>query len=162
MKSRPFPLLVATAGLVVAALLALTFERVYGQAQPPAISVLTREGRRTLPLTLVNQQEFVGLDDLAGLFSLSVQESLGAITVSYKGKTIVVTPEQTLASVAGRLISPGWHEVGRFLGPSIRSFHAAFPQAALTAMWRDAGLVDVRSRRLSLGGGVVMWGRRDG
>jgi demethylmenaquinone methyltransferase/2-methoxy-6-polyprenyl-1,4-benzoquinol methylase len=64
--------------------------------------------------------------------------------------------------LAGRLISPGWHEVGRFLGPSIRAFHAAYPPAALAAMWRDARIADVRSRRLSLGGGVVLWGRRDG
>jgi demethylmenaquinone methyltransferase/2-methoxy-6-polyprenyl-1,4-benzoquinol methylase len=64
--------------------------------------------------------------------------------------------------LAGRLVSPGWHEVGRFLGPSIRSFHAAFPPAVLAALWRDAGIDDVRSRRLSLGGGVVVWGRRDG
>jgi demethylmenaquinone methyltransferase/2-methoxy-6-polyprenyl-1,4-benzoquinol methylase len=62
--------------------------------------------------------------------------------------------------LAGRLVSPGWHEVGRFLGPSIRSFHAAFPSDVLAATWRDAGILDVRSRRLSLGGGVVMWGRR--
>jgi demethylmenaquinone methyltransferase/2-methoxy-6-polyprenyl-1,4-benzoquinol methylase len=63
---------------------------------------------------------------------------------------------------AGRLVSPGWHEVGRFLGPSIRSFHAAFPPAVLASAWGDAGIVDVRARRLSLGGGVVMWGRRAG
>ena len=62
---------------------------------------------------------------------------------------------------AGRLISPGWHEVGGFLGPSIRRFHAAYPEQALLALWRDAGVTDVRSRRLSLGGGVVVWGRRD-
>jgi demethylmenaquinone methyltransferase/2-methoxy-6-polyprenyl-1,4-benzoquinol methylase len=64
--------------------------------------------------------------------------------------------------VAGRLISPGWYEVGRFLGPSIRAFHGAYPGPVLQALWRDAGIADVRSRRLSLGGGVVMWGRRDG
>jgi demethylmenaquinone methyltransferase/2-methoxy-6-polyprenyl-1,4-benzoquinol methylase len=63
---------------------------------------------------------------------------------------------------AGRLVSPGWHEVGRFLGPSIRSFHASFPPAVLASAWRDAGIADVRARRLSLGGGVVMWGRRAG
>ncbi len=62
--------------------------------------------------------------------------------------------------LAGRLISPGWHEVGRFLGPSIRRFHAAYPETALLALWGDAGITDVRSRRLSLGGGVVMWGQR--
>ncbi len=64
--------------------------------------------------------------------------------------------------VAGRLISPGWHEVGRFLGPSIRGFHDAHPEPALRTLWSDAGISDVRSRRLSLGGGLVMWGQRDG
>ena len=62
--------------------------------------------------------------------------------------------------LAGRLISPGWHEVGRFLGPSIREFHARYPGASLLALWRAAGIDDVRGRRLSLGGGVVVWGRR--
>jgi len=62
--------------------------------------------------------------------------------------------------VAGRLISPGWQEVGRFLGPSIREFHAAYPEPALRGLWRDAGIADVRVRRLSLGGGLVLWGRR--
>jgi demethylmenaquinone methyltransferase/2-methoxy-6-polyprenyl-1,4-benzoquinol methylase len=61
---------------------------------------------------------------------------------------------------AGRAVSPGWHEVGRFLGPSIRSFHAAWPPERLLALWRDAGLADVRARRLSLGGGLVVWGRK--
>jgi demethylmenaquinone methyltransferase/2-methoxy-6-polyprenyl-1,4-benzoquinol methylase len=59
---------------------------------------------------------------------------------------------------AGRLISPGWHEVGRFLGPSIRGFHARNP--SLPELFRAAGIEDVRERRLSLGGGVVVWGRR--
>jgi len=58
---------------------------------------------------------------------------------------------------AGRVISPGWHEVGRFLGPSIRTFHARHDLAAL---WRAAGIADVRARRMSLGGGIVVWGRR--
>jgi demethylmenaquinone methyltransferase/2-methoxy-6-polyprenyl-1,4-benzoquinol methylase len=61
---------------------------------------------------------------------------------------------------AGRLISPAWHEVGRFLGPSIRSFHAAWPQERLLGAWRDAGIEDVQARRLSVGGGLVVWGRR--
>jgi demethylmenaquinone methyltransferase/2-methoxy-6-polyprenyl-1,4-benzoquinol methylase len=59
--------------------------------------------------------------------------------------------------VAGRLISPGWREVGRFLGPSIRALPA--PER-LAEEWRAAGIRDVCIRRLSLGGGVVMWGRR--
>jgi N-acetylmuramoyl-L-alanine amidase len=77
----------------------------WSQASAPALTLLARDGRRSLPLTLLGDQEFVGLDELAQAFQLSVQESLGAITVSYKGRTIVLTPDQTLASVAGRLIS---------------------------------------------------------
>ena len=60
----------------------------------------------------------------------------------------------------GKLISPGWGEVGRFLGPSIRDFWARTPPDRLTELWRDAGIVDVRGRLLSLGGGIVVWGSR--
>jgi demethylmenaquinone methyltransferase / 2-methoxy-6-polyprenyl-1,4-benzoquinol methylase len=63
--------------------------------------------------------------------------------------------------LAGRLLSPGWHEVGTFLGPSIRDFHARYPEPGLVGIWREAGIADVRSRRLSLGGGLVLWGLRD-
>jgi demethylmenaquinone methyltransferase/2-methoxy-6-polyprenyl-1,4-benzoquinol methylase len=62
--------------------------------------------------------------------------------------------------IAGRLISPGWHEVGTFLGPSIRSFHARYPLERQLVLWREAGFEDVRARRMSLGGGYVVWGRR--
>jgi demethylmenaquinone methyltransferase/2-methoxy-6-polyprenyl-1,4-benzoquinol methylase len=62
--------------------------------------------------------------------------------------------------VAGRLISPGWHGVGAFLGPSIREFHARLPLRRQLELWRSAGLEDVQARRLSLGGGYVVWGRR--
>jgi demethylmenaquinone methyltransferase/2-methoxy-6-polyprenyl-1,4-benzoquinol methylase len=62
--------------------------------------------------------------------------------------------------LAGRLLSSGWHEVGRFLGPSIRDYEAHLPLERQLELWSEAGLEDVRARRLSLGGGVVVWGRR--
>jgi demethylmenaquinone methyltransferase / 2-methoxy-6-polyprenyl-1,4-benzoquinol methylase len=61
---------------------------------------------------------------------------------------------------AGTLVSPGWAGVGRFLGPSIRGFWRCWPERSLLDAWREAGLVDVRARRLSVGGGIVVWGRR--
>ncbi len=61
---------------------------------------------------------------------------------------------------AGMLICPRWYEVGRFLGGSIRDFHARFPESALLGLWHDAGIEGVQARRLSLGGGLVVWGRR--
>jgi demethylmenaquinone methyltransferase / 2-methoxy-6-polyprenyl-1,4-benzoquinol methylase len=62
--------------------------------------------------------------------------------------------------VLGRAISPGWGEVGRFLGPSIRGFWAEHPVEEIARAWRGAGISDVQGRRLSLGGGLVLWGRR--
>jgi demethylmenaquinone methyltransferase / 2-methoxy-6-polyprenyl-1,4-benzoquinol methylase len=62
--------------------------------------------------------------------------------------------------VAGRVISPGWAEVGTFLGPSIRGYYSAWPEPRLLELWRVAGIGNVRTRRLSLGGGIVTWGRR--
>jgi len=61
---------------------------------------------------------------------------------------------------AGRVLSPGWAEVGDFLGPSIRGFYADYPEERLLELWWNAGVRDVRARRLSLGGGIVTWGRR--
>jgi demethylmenaquinone methyltransferase/2-methoxy-6-polyprenyl-1,4-benzoquinol methylase len=61
---------------------------------------------------------------------------------------------------AGTVVSPGWRGVGRFLGPSIRGFWREWPEERLLEAWREAGVADVRARRLSLGGGLVVWGRR--
>lgn len=62
--------------------------------------------------------------------------------------------------VAGRLIGQGWYEVGRFLGPSIREFWHRWPLERQLQAWTDAGLRDVQQRRMSLGGGIVVWGTK--
>jgi demethylmenaquinone methyltransferase / 2-methoxy-6-polyprenyl-1,4-benzoquinol methylase len=62
--------------------------------------------------------------------------------------------------LAGRMIGRGWADVGDFLGPSIEAFWHRYPAARLLELWRAAGVEEVRQRRLSLGGGVVVWGRR--
>jgi demethylmenaquinone methyltransferase / 2-methoxy-6-polyprenyl-1,4-benzoquinol methylase len=59
--------------------------------------------------------------------------------------------------VLGAVVSPGWRRVGSFLGPSIRDFHG---RTELRPLWERAGIADVEARRLSLGGGLVMWGRK--
>jgi demethylmenaquinone methyltransferase / 2-methoxy-6-polyprenyl-1,4-benzoquinol methylase len=62
--------------------------------------------------------------------------------------------------VLGRLVSPAWYEVGRFLGPNIEQFHATHPD--LTRLWNEAGIQGVTRRGISFGAGLVMWGVRDG
>jgi demethylmenaquinone methyltransferase/2-methoxy-6-polyprenyl-1,4-benzoquinol methylase len=56
----------------------------------------------------------------------------------------------------GRLVSPAWVEVGRFLGPNIEQLYAQEPD--LPALWRSAGIADVTLRPMSFGAGVVMSG----
>lgn len=60
----------------------------------------------------------------------------------------------------GRIVSPGWAQVGRFLGPSIRGFYARYPLERQLDDWRSSGIEDVRTKVLSLGGGAVIWGTR--
>jgi demethylmenaquinone methyltransferase/2-methoxy-6-polyprenyl-1,4-benzoquinol methylase len=62
--------------------------------------------------------------------------------------------------LAGNLIAAGWGEVGAFLGPSVRDFWARYPLERLLQLWRDAGIEAPKHRPLSLGGGIVIWGRR--
>jgi demethylmenaquinone methyltransferase / 2-methoxy-6-polyprenyl-1,4-benzoquinol methylase len=64
--------------------------------------------------------------------------------------------------LAGRVVSPGWAEVGGFLGPSIKAFWERWPAERLRGVWEGAGIRDVQARLPSLGGGVVMWGVRAG
>ena len=58
--------------------------------------------------------------------------------------------------LAGWAVSRRWREVGAFLGPSIEGFYRRHPQDAIERYWREAGLGELRVRRMSLGGGTVM------
>ena len=103
---RRFPPLVSA--ITCAVLLSLgAMDLVRGQAPAQgALTILSREGRRALPLTVANDQEAVFLDDLATAFQLNLREdSLGAITVGYKGRSVLLTPDQPVVSIGGRLVS---------------------------------------------------------
>jgi demethylmenaquinone methyltransferase/2-methoxy-6-polyprenyl-1,4-benzoquinol methylase len=62
--------------------------------------------------------------------------------------------------VLGRLVSPAWLEVGRFLGPSIEELYVLEPD--LVGLWGRAGIRDVHLHRMSFGAGIVMSGVKDG
>lgn len=62
--------------------------------------------------------------------------------------------------LAGSALRRGWEQVGPFLGGSIREFWARYPLDRQLELWRHAGIRDVHVRRLSLGGGVVIWGTK--
>jgi demethylmenaquinone methyltransferase/2-methoxy-6-polyprenyl-1,4-benzoquinol methylase len=62
----------------------------------------------------------------------------------------------------GGLVSPAWAETGRFLARSIPEFYERHPLGELVELWTAAGIGSVRVKRMSLGGGVVMWGTKVG
>lgn len=55
-----------------------------------------------------------------------------------------------------------WFEVGRFLGPSISQHYRRHSLEWTVRAWEEAGLESVGYRRMSLGGGLVMWGSKAG
>jgi demethylmenaquinone methyltransferase / 2-methoxy-6-polyprenyl-1,4-benzoquinol methylase len=69
-----------------------------------------------------------------------------------------------LALPAGGLLLGGreWLTVGRFLGPNISAHYRRYPVAWTVEAWQEAGMTNVGTRIMSLGGGLVMWGTRAG
>lgn len=94
------------ASLIVSAMVLLTL--VYAQNPPAApLTLVSREGRRPVPTTIANGQELIALDDVASLFQVAVREDTlaGGITVTYRGRTIVLAADQPMASVNGRVVT---------------------------------------------------------
>jgi demethylmenaquinone methyltransferase / 2-methoxy-6-polyprenyl-1,4-benzoquinol methylase len=60
----------------------------------------------------------------------------------------------------GRLVSKEWRETGSFLARNIPSFYAKHPLEQQLQFWFAAGIRSIHVRRMSLGGGVVIWGTR--
>ncbi len=65
---------------------------------------------------------------------------------------------RALMPFLGALVSHDWYRTGRFLGPSIERFYRRAPLAEQVRWWQEAGLRHVRTRVMSLGAGVVIWG----
>jgi len=53
-----------------------------------------------------------------------------------------------------------WGRVGRFLGPNISAHYRRYSVAWTIQAWKDAGLVNVDVRSMSVGGGLVMWAEK--
>lgn len=76
-------------------------------AQGPSLTILSRDGRKPLPLTSINNQDYVAVDDLNTAFGTSSREDrlAGGLTITAGPRSIVVTADQTVVSVSGRLVS---------------------------------------------------------
>ena len=79
--------------------------------QDPAegLTVISAAGRQLLPTMATRGHDMVALDEIARLFQLDLREDSKAstLTVTYRNQTIILTPNQDLVSVSGRLVSLG-------------------------------------------------------
>jgi N-acetylmuramoyl-L-alanine amidase len=92
---------------VVLLLLLASLPQAQGTAPATPLSLISREGRRAVPTTIISGQEMIALDDVASIFQVAVREDTltGGLTVTYKNRSIVATPDQPMASVNGRVVT---------------------------------------------------------
>ncbi len=77
-------------------------------AQAPApLTVISREGRRPLAVSSLNNQDYVAVDDMNAVFGTTSREDrlAGGLTITARSRTVVVTADQNVVSVSGRLVS---------------------------------------------------------
>jgi N-acetylmuramoyl-L-alanine amidase len=98
-----------TAAIVLAIqfILMASWPQAQGSAPGTPLTLLSREGRRPIPTIVLSGQELVALDDVAALFQVAVREDTlaGGLTITYRGRTIVVSTDQPMASVSGRVVA---------------------------------------------------------
>ena len=88
-------------------LVLVSWPHAQGTAAASPLTLVTRDGRRPVPTTILNGQEYIALDDLASLFQVTVREDAlaGGVTISYKGRNVVASADQPMASVNGRVVT---------------------------------------------------------
>ena len=86
--------------------LTLAAASVVSQTRGEPLTLVSPEGRGTIATVRVDGLDMVALEHLTAIFQLAVNEdrATGSLTVSYQDRDIVLSPEQGLASVAGRLV----------------------------------------------------------
>jgi N-acetylmuramoyl-L-alanine amidase len=92
---------------VAAALCLLAVALPAQQSAALPYTVVTRDARRPLAVRAINGQEMFALDDLARLFTLTVREdaAAGGLIIGAGSQTILLSTQQPLASIAGRMTS---------------------------------------------------------
>ena len=112
----------AASTVVLSLLLLAVLLQAQGTPPPSPLTLITRDARRPVPTTMLSGQELIALDDVATLFGVAVREDAlaGGMTVAYRGRTIVLSADQPMASVSGRVVtlpSPVVRQGRRWLVP---------------------------------------------
>lgn len=94
----------------LAALLLLLAPMPYAQegtAPATPLTLLSPDGRGPVPTLVVNGAELIALDEVADRFGVTVRDDAlaGGITLTYNGQTVVISNDQPMASVSGRIVA---------------------------------------------------------
>jgi N-acetylmuramoyl-L-alanine amidase len=104
-----------------AVLLALLLTSLPLAQSPAPIGVVSAAGRRALSTAIVNDQEYVALDDVAAFVPMTIREDRqGGVSITVRGKSIVAPRDRALVSVDGRVVAlpaPLIRMGGRWLAP---------------------------------------------
>ena len=88
-------------------LLAPTPNAQEGTAPATPLTLLSPDGRGPVPTVVLNGAELIALDEVAARFRITVREDTlaGGITLTHDGQTVVVSTDQPMASVSGRIVA---------------------------------------------------------
>ncbi len=94
-----------TAGLLLLA--AIPPSAVAAQEPAGGLTLIDASGRRGVETVTLRDQEMIALARLAGLFRFDLSEDVRTrtVTLTIGGRTVILTAEQAIASVDGRLVS---------------------------------------------------------
>ncbi len=97
----------ATFFLAVLVLLLASLPQAQGTAPATPLTLLSSEGRRPVPTIVLNGQELIALDEVAARFQVTVREDslAGGFTITFNGRTIVISNDQPMAFVSGRMVA---------------------------------------------------------
>ena len=150
--------LILVAPLCLAALATARLEAQTPRAAAP-YAILGADGRRQVAAAMVGDQEMLRLEDLAQVLQLTVREDRGAkaLTVSKGTAAVILSLDQGLASIGGKILSLSAAPVrdgSRWLVPADAVARALAPVAATRADVRRGSrlivLGDLRVPRITV------------
>jgi N-acetylmuramoyl-L-alanine amidase len=93
--------------LAAAVAIALVAASYLATAQAPPLTIVAREGRKPLPVSSINNQDYVAVEDINAAFGTTSREDrvVGGLILTVRGQNIALTENQNVLSVSGRLVS---------------------------------------------------------
>lgn len=98
--------LVAVSGLAAGGLNLQPAQSATPGPQRSSWTIIREDGRQSLTVTRLNRFDYVASADVATLFGVTLREDrAGGLVLTFRGQTIVLSLDQGLASIGGRIVN---------------------------------------------------------